>query len=127
LASVDNFMKKTKENKGMQSIDLSRLSLVELRQLSRELGGELKRKEEEEQRRVLEEMKRLAGSIGKTVEEVLRIEEEQKKKKKRRPPKDPQYRSTRDPNLTWSGRGKQPAWVKEELEEGRSLEELKVK
>ena len=110
----------------MHEIDLSKMSLVELRQLSREVDVELKRKEEEEQRRVLEEMKRLAGSIGKTIEEVLRIEEKQKNKG-RRPPKDPQYRSTRNPNLTWSGRGKQPAWIKEELEEGRSLEELKVK
>ena len=32
------------------------------------------------------------------------------------------YRSPRDPNLTWTGKGRQPNWIKDELKAGKSLD-----
>lgn len=38
----------------------------------------------------------------------------------------PKYRSATDPKLTWTGRGRQPKWVAEWVESGRSLDELLI-
>ncbi len=37
------------------------------------------------------------------------------------------YRNPENPRQTWSGRGNQPAWIKEALKAGVTLEELQVK
>ena len=37
------------------------------------------------------------------------------------------YRNPENPRQTWSGRGNQPAWIKEVLKSGVTLEELQVK
>ena len=36
------------------------------------------------------------------------------------------HRSKDDPNLTWSGRGNRPKWLREELEKGNSIDDFKV-
>ena len=36
------------------------------------------------------------------------------------------YRNPDNPALTWSGRGKRPAWVNEALAAGKTLEDLAV-
>lgn len=38
----------------------------------------------------------------------------------------PKYVHPEDPNQTWSGRGRRPRWVTEQLEEGKSLEDLRA-
>jgi DNA-binding protein H-NS len=37
------------------------------------------------------------------------------------------YRNPENPKQTWSGRGKQPSWVKEALKSGVTIEALQVK
>ena len=36
----------------------------------------------------------------------------------------PKYADPENPSLTWSGRGRRPRWVTEQLESGRSLDDL---
>lgn len=38
----------------------------------------------------------------------------------------PKYRNPENAAETWSGKGKRPAWVKEALAEGKSLESLEI-
>ncbi|SER82426.1 DNA-binding protein H-NS [Tranquillimonas rosea] len=38
----------------------------------------------------------------------------------------PKYRNPDDPKKTWTGRGRQPAWIKEALDSGRSLEDFRI-
>ena len=45
------------------------------------------------------------------------------KKKKSSPAK---FRNIADPRMTWTGRGRQPKWIKEALEKGQSLDEFKI-
>jgi DNA-binding protein H-NS len=47
-------------------------------------------------------------------------------RKTRRPPK-PKYRSTANKQLTWSGRGRSPAWVREWVGSGKKLDDLLIK
>jgi len=43
------------------------------------------------------------------------------------PPVRPKFRNPDNPGETWSGRGRQPRWVAEQLTLGRRMEELKIK
>jgi len=38
----------------------------------------------------------------------------------------PKYAHPDDPNQTWSGRGRRPRWVTEQIEAGKSLEDLRA-
>ncbi|SFY45441.1 DNA-binding protein H-NS [Paracoccus pantotrophus] len=38
----------------------------------------------------------------------------------------PQYRHPENPEITWSGRGRKPAWIAEGLEGGKSLEDFAI-
>jgi DNA-binding protein H-NS len=100
-------------------IDLSKLSLEELQSLARDIEVEVVSRREADRERVLNQMRELAGSLGMTLEEVVRGEKGNKGVSV--PVK---YRNPDNPVLTWSGRGKRPAWVNEALASGKSLEDL---
>ena len=38
----------------------------------------------------------------------------------------PKYQNPRDPRERWSGRGKQPHWVRAQLKAGKKLEHLRI-
>lgn len=101
-------------------IDLSKLSFEELQTLAKDVEAAIAERREAEKERVLQQMKELAGSIGMTVEELLGRD------KGRAPRGEAKYRHPENPDLTWSGRGKRPAWVNEALGSGKTLEDLAV-
>ncbi|WP_367180595.1 H-NS family nucleoid-associated regulatory protein, partial [uncultured Jannaschia sp.] len=45
-----------------------------------------------------------------------------KSTKKTKAPQPAKYRHSENASLTWSGRGRQPGWIKGALENGRSLD-----
>lgn len=38
----------------------------------------------------------------------------------------PKYMNPEDPTQTWTGRGRQPAWIKEALASGKSLDKFRI-
>ena len=42
------------------------------------------------------------------------------------PPVLPKYKNPNDPTEIWSGRGKQPLWVREQLEAGKKLDQFLI-
>lgn len=38
----------------------------------------------------------------------------------------PKYANPADPTVTWTGRGRKPRWVQENLDQGKSLEDLAI-
>jgi DNA-binding protein H-NS len=108
----------------MAKIDLSKLSVEELETLVRDAQQEIVTRREAERERVLAQMRELAGSIGMSLEDLL-------KQERGRAPRAAagsvaKYRHPENPGLTWGGRGKRPQWVAEWLESGRALEELET-
>lgn len=101
-------------------IDLTKLSLEELQALAQDIEVEVIGRREAERARVLSQMRELAGSLGMTLEDVVRGE------KGRGGAVAAKYRNPSNPALTWSGRGKRPAWVNEALAAGKTLEDLAV-
>ena len=55
----------------MPLIDFAKFDLSQLKQMSRELTGEIERRTEEERERAAVEIKRIASSLGLTVEEIM--------------------------------------------------------
>jgi DNA-binding protein H-NS len=103
------------------NIDLSKLSLEELQTLAQDIETEVVNRREAERERVLAQMRELAGSLGMSLEDVLRQE-----RGKSGGTVAPKYRHPDNPELTWTGRGKRPAWVNEALASGKSLEDLAI-
>ena len=101
------------------TVDLSKLSLEELQTLARDIETEIVSRREADRERVLSQMRELAASLGLTLEEVVKGE-------RNRGTILPKYRHPANPVLTWSGRGKRPAWVNEALAAGMSMDDLAV-
>jgi DNA-binding protein H-NS len=104
-------------------IDLSKLSIEELETLVRDAQTEIVARKEAERERVLQQMRDLAASLGMTLEDVLRME---KRGGGGAGAVQAKYRHPDNPDLTWSGRGKRPAWVTEALASGKTMEDLAV-
>lgn len=107
----------------MSEVDLSDFSIPELQELSNDIEKEIKRRQADEVKRVRRQMKELAASVGMTPEEILlgRGPSERKSAKG-----VPQYQNPENPEQTWTGKGKRPGWVHEQLARGKSLEDLRI-
>lgn len=113
-------VKSTRKESHISEIELSELSIDKLRQLSKEVEKELRRKQAEERKKIYAQMKDLAASVGMTVNEVLENES------RKRAQSQAKYQNPENPEQTWSGRGKRPKWLQEALRQGKRLEDLKV-
>jgi DNA-binding protein H-NS len=110
------------------NVDLSKLSIEELEILVKDAQAEINARREAERERVFGQMRELAASLGLTLEDVVRQQRAKGGADKGGAggSAQPKYRHPSDPNLTWSGRGKRPAWIAEALAAGKSLEDLAV-
>ena len=111
--------------KSSSSVDLSKLSVEELESLVKDAQAEITARREAERERVLGQMRELAASLGLTLEDVVKLER-RKEVKGVAATVQPKYRHPTNPSLTWTGRGKRPAWIAEALAAGKSLEDLAV-
>ena len=111
--------------KSSSSVDLSKLSVEELESLVKDAQAEITARREAERERVLGQMRELAASLGLTLEDVVKLERG-KAVKGVAASVQPKYRHPTNPNLTWTGRGKRPAWIAEALAAGKSLDDLAV-
>ncbi len=106
-------------------INLGKLSERELKALKRGIEKELKTSRARAIAAATQELQDAAQKIAKkhglTANEVLG-----KKRKYRKSPVPPKYRNPNDPNQTWSGRGRQPAWFREARNKGKSAKSLEI-
>jgi len=108
----------------MNSDVLQSMSTDELWSLHEQVVSTLARKILEEKAKLEERLRRLenrASAVAPTVSTVG-------SKRTRRPyPKVlPKYQNPRNPAERWSGRGKQPHWVRAQLKAGKKLEHLRI-
>ena len=107
----------------MAKIDLSKLSIQEMQELAKDIELEIIARREQDRERIVSQMRELAGSIGMSLEDLL-------KQERGRAPRAAagaltvKYRHPENVALTWAGRGKRPQWIVEWLASGRTLEEL---
>jgi DNA-binding protein H-NS len=105
-------------------MNLSELSLVDLKALLSEIPKEIQRREKDEKVRVRKELEELAAKHGFSLDDLLG--QAAGKVAKVSKPVAVKYRHPADATLAWSGRGRQPKWVVDFLAQGGSLQQLAV-
>jgi DNA-binding protein H-NS len=108
-------------------MDLSNLSLGDLRNLQEQVKQEMKKREVQEVQKAREQILAIAQSVGVPLKDLLASGT--------RGTKTPgagtgtvavRYRNPDNSTQQWTGRGRQPKWVKEWVEGGKSLDALRV-
>ncbi|WP_298938378.1 H-NS histone family protein [uncultured Ruegeria sp.] len=106
------------------SIDISGLSAAELKELAAKIEKRAVEVEKEALRAALTKMRAIADKLGVAFEDVIALHGG--KGKKTATKTAPKYANPDDPSQTWTGRGRKPAWVKEALEAGKSIDDLAI-
>ena len=102
------------------SRDIENMSRNELEQLRAEIERAMASLDERRKAEARAAAEKAAREYGFSLEDVISPPSKRKTKSV------PKYRNPYDPRKTWTGRGRQPAWIKEALAEGKSLEELAI-
>lgn len=114
----------------LPKIDLSEVSIPELRELVEKAQAEISKRTEAEKAALRAEFEKRANASGFSLSEILSTHFEKKGrgagKAKGGGIVPPKYRNPSNTPETWTGRGRQPAWVKAHLEGGGTLESLMI-
>lgn len=105
--------------------DIQNLSIEELKKLQDEAGALIVVKQEQEIIDAYDKVYAIADSVGLTLEDLL-AEGAKRKRKLQKKPVEPKYRNKHNSAETWTGRGKQPKWLVQELEKGAKLEDFAI-
>ncbi|SNY57563.1 DNA-binding protein H-NS [Pseudooceanicola antarcticus] len=104
----------------MLDFDLDEMSLSDLKKLQAQVATAIKTFEDRQRKAALAELEAKAAEMGFSLSDLTG---QGGRKAKVNPPK---YRNTADATQTWSGRGRQPAWIKEALARGESLDQFLI-
>lgn len=107
----------------MSQIDLEKLSLDELKQLEKDVNTAIASFEKRKRSEALAAIEAAAKEHGYMLSDLVTSEKAAPSRKQPLPPK---YRHPEDTSKTWSGRGRQPEWVKDHLTDGKSLDDLLI-
>lgn len=103
--------------------DFQHLSLNELLACRDEIDALIVQKRKEAKNHLLSEFREKAESLGIDFDELVQVGT-----KKRTGSKSvAKYRNPEKPSQTWTGTGRQPKWVKDQLANGHTLDELAIR
>ena len=105
-------------------MDFSDYSLEELEIISKDLQKAIQNRESVIKKEALSHILKTVLEKDLKISEVIEFLEQQSKQRKKVKAK---YRHPEDNTLTWTGRGRKPVWVEEQLSKGNDLESLKIK
>ena len=107
------------ESKAAGDADLDALGRDELLQLGKDVEKALRSYDKRKRDEALREMELVAQKHGIALKDVVQGGA-------KRSVQVPKYRHPENPALTWSGRGRQPAWFKEAIDAGHSRDDLLI-
>ena len=102
-------------------MDLSKLSLAELKTILAQIPKEIERRQKEEKANLVKELEAKAAALGFSLADLV-----SQNSKKAKTPVAIKYRHPKNADFAWSGRGRQPRWVVEFVSNGGSLEQLQA-
>lgn len=107
-------------------MDLSNMSLGDLRNLQEQIKQETKKREQQEVQKAREQILAIAQSVGMPLKDLISAAGRGKSANAGTGSVAARYRNPADASQQWTGRGRQPKWVKEWVEGGKSLDDLRV-
>ena len=122
-------------------MDISGLSLTELRRLQTRIEAEIRRRSDTARKELLKRMQKLAAEHGMSLADVLGQESEkpaapsrktppkalaQPARKAAKPASVIKFRHPENTAIGWTGHGRKPQWVIDWLAQGKALEDLRA-
>src|SRR5437899_7661866 len=105
-------------------MDLSGMSVADLRALQEQVKQEIKKREHEDVAKAREQILAIAQSVGIPLKDL--IGGQARAKASTTAKVAVRYRHPSDASLQWTGRGRQPKWVQSWVASGQSLDALRV-
>jgi DNA-binding protein H-NS len=96
------------------------MSVGDLRNLQEQIKQEMKKREHQEVQKAREQILAIAQSVGVPLKDLL------SSTRGKTGTVAVRYRHPENASQQWTGRGRQPKWVKEWVEGGKSLDKLRV-
>jgi DNA-binding protein H-NS len=103
-------------------MDLSNMSVGDLRNLQEQIKQEMKTRETQEVQKAREQILAIAQSVGMPLKDLMAVTGRGSKGAT----VAVRYRHPDDAGQQWTGRGRQPKWVKDWVEGGKSIDDLRV-
>lgn len=104
----------------MLDFDLDSMPLGDLKKLQTKVNTAIKTFEDRQRKAALAELEAKAAELGFSLSELTGVSG---RKAKVNPPK---YRNPEDATQTWSGRGRQPGWIKDAVARGETLDQFLI-
>lgn len=102
-------------------MNLSELDMAELTALKEKIKQEIKQRQTDEIVKARKEVQAMAQRLGVLVKDLVSPPARTKGEKI-----PARYRHPENSELQWTGRGRQPKWVKEWVEAGKSMDDLRI-
>ncbi|MDR0528453.1 MAG: H-NS histone family protein [Zoogloeaceae bacterium] len=107
-------------------MDISTLSLAQLKELERLVPREIRRRASEERANARRKLEQVAQELGFHLAELLEGGVSRAPRASKGSTVPPKYRHPQQTDLTWSGRGRKPVWVENWLKDGGSIKQLEI-
>ena len=104
-------------------INLDDLSLDDLKKLQKQVEKKISGYEERKRQEAITAAENIVREMGfKSLEDVLGG-----KSKARKASQPPKYQHSENPELTWTGKGRRPAWFVQHIDAGGNEEDILIK
>lgn len=118
-------------------MEISSLTLVELRRLQAKIEKEIRQRSNSARKDLLKKMQKMAADEGLSLSDIVSgapaseekqspVKRKTKAGKKKTGPVPVKYRNPENPAIGWSGRGRKPQWVVDWLAQDKPIEGLLV-
>ncbi|XDA97834.1 H-NS histone family protein [Sulfitobacter sp. LCG007] len=105
----------------MATVNLDKLTLDELKDLQKDVKKAIDGYETRKRQEALAALDAKAKELGFSLSELTGAP-----KKGAKAVHAPKYRHPENPEMTWSGRGRQPGWIKEAVSAGEPLDQFLI-
>ena len=100
------------------AVKLDKMSLAELKDLKKEVEAAINDFHKKKRKEALAAAQKAVQEFGFSLDEVISAKGSSKGM--------PKYANPADASQTWTGRGRQPGWVKDALAKGKKLEDFAI-
>lgn len=107
--------------------NLKTLSDTQLQEVIENAHRALRDRQMSRRKEVFAEIKRLAASVGVSVEIIEGEKQKSSGKAPRAGKVAAKYRNPSNPSQTWTGRGMKPVWLRDLINSGHRIEEFAIK